>query len=91
MSIFGRKPKTYGEMVADPAFVYQIGRLVGSAEMASNLLSDSSDPHSQSIGAYLSDTVSWFFRADSNLTTRPSSEPTTLVRPPRPSDTVKPS
>lgn len=92
MTLFGRKPKTYGEMVADPAFVYQIGRLVGAAEMSSRLLADSTDPSAQSIGSALGTAAEWFFRSDPNLSNPPirSSEPTTLVRPPRPADTMKP-
>jgi hypothetical protein len=95
MTLFGRKPKTYGEMIADPAFVYQIGRLVGAAEMSSRLLADSSDPAAQSIGSALGTATEWFFRSDPNLSNPPvrpaaPAPPTTVVRPPRPGDTMKP-
>jgi len=61
MSILGRRAKSYGEMIADPAFVYQIGRLIGAAEMSSKLLSSSSDPEAKAVANGLGNVVNWFF------------------------------
>lgn len=59
--ILGRRAKSYGEMIADPAFVYQIGRLIGAAEMSSKLLASNSDPEAKAIGHGLENVVNWFF------------------------------
>lgn len=62
MSILGRKPKNYGDMIADPAFVYQIGRLIGATEMASQLLTTTDPPPDYAgIGENLAQVVDWFF------------------------------
>jgi hypothetical protein len=56
-----RKPKPISELMRDPAFPYQVGRLVGASEMASQLLLKQETPDTQTIGVNLANMVAWWF------------------------------
>lgn len=68
MTFLSRKPKKFAEISADRAFPYQMGRLVGAAEMAGALLVNQENPDVKHIGQNLISVVSYFF------------EPTTSTR-----------
>jgi hypothetical protein len=57
----GRKPKDFEKLSADPVFHYQMGRLVGAAEMAGQLLTNQENPDVKQIGNNLNHVVGWFF------------------------------
>jgi len=57
----GRKPKPFDNLASDPAFPYQMGRLVGAAEMAGQLLTHQENPDIKQIGDNLNHVVGWFF------------------------------
>jgi hypothetical protein len=59
--LFSRKPKRFDEMVTDSVFPYQVGRLVGSAEMAGHLLTSQEHPDVKQIGERLLAQVNWFY------------------------------
>lgn len=56
-----RKPKQWEAVSDDPRLPYQMGRLVGAAEMASLLLANQDSPDVKLIGEYLARAVGWFF------------------------------
>jgi hypothetical protein len=62
----GRKPKDFDKLSADPVFHYQMGRLVGAAEMAGQLLTNQENPDVKQIGNNLNNVVGWFFEAPSS-------------------------
>jgi len=61
VSILYRKPKPLNMLMRDPAFPYQVGRLVGAAEMAGQLLLHQEHPDTNVIGTNLATVVGWFF------------------------------
>ena len=56
-----RRPRRFETLSSDPQFVYQMGRLVGAAEMAGRLLTTQEQPDVQKIGENLTAVVAWFF------------------------------
>lgn len=49
------------EMLNDPHFTYQVGRLVGAAEMAAHHMQLHGDEETKSAGVALKAVVDWFF------------------------------
>lgn len=56
-----RTPKPFADVSQDSHFSYQMGRLVGAAEMASQLLQTQDNPDIKTIGNNLAKVVDWFF------------------------------
>jgi hypothetical protein len=59
--MFGKKPREYATIAEDPALPYQIGRIIGAAEVAAQLLMKQENPDVKVIGDNLYRAVSWFF------------------------------
>jgi hypothetical protein len=54
-------PKDIKVMIEDPAFPYQVGRLVGAAEVTSQLLLHQDTPDVNQLGVNLANAVAWFY------------------------------
>jgi hypothetical protein len=56
-----RKPRPMEDLLRDSALPYQIGRLIGAAEMAAHQLQLRGDDETKQIGAKLAEMTGWFF------------------------------
>jgi hypothetical protein len=56
-----RQFRKMDELIQDPNFTYQIGRLVGASEMAAHHMKTHGDEETKSVGGALSNVVDWFF------------------------------
>jgi hypothetical protein len=69
-----RKPRSMQEMLTDPHFTYQVGRLVGAAEMAAHHMQMHGDEETKSAGVALKTVVDWFFVTDQDAKRGPTHE-----------------
>jgi hypothetical protein len=65
-----RRPRPVDQLMVDQRFSYQMGRLVGAAEMAGQLLTTQDNPDVQKIGANLTAVVGWFFEDGAEASTK---------------------
>lgn len=77
-----RRPRSIEELHRDPQFIFHVGRLMGTAETASHLLTQEGAGWMQqdtvAIGRSLARAVAWFYETDE------VEEPPTVVTPPPP-------
>ena len=55
------------EMLNDPHFTYQVGRLVGASEMAAHHMQLHGDEETKSAGLALKTVVDWFFVSEQDM------------------------
>jgi hypothetical protein len=58
----GRKARTMDELVEDKTFLYHVGQLIGSAEMASHIMQNHVEGDIQRLGDKLAEASGWFFK-----------------------------
>jgi hypothetical protein len=58
----GRKARTMEELVEDKTFLFHVGQLIGSAEMASHVMQNHMEGDIQRLGDKLAEASGWFFK-----------------------------
>lgn len=62
-----RRARSLNDVLEDKNFVYQVGKLVGAAEMTSHWLQlQKENEEAQALGAKLHEVVGWFFEPERN-------------------------
>jgi hypothetical protein len=56
-----RRGRNFEDLMRDPHFHYQVGRLIGAGEMAGHWMSLQKEEQTKEMGAKLQETVGWFF------------------------------
>lgn len=74
MKLFTRSPRDINKLLEDPQFPFQVGRLMGAAEMTSHWMMIQADEQQREVGRRLAQVVDWFFD-DDNKTVRPGIMP----------------
>jgi hypothetical protein len=59
--LFRRKQRPMEDLLRDNALLFQIGRVVGAAQLAAVTMSQSGDENLKMQGAKLDEMVQWFF------------------------------
>lgn len=68
--MFSRKARPLDELLKDPHFPYQVGRLIGASEMVSHWLELQKDETAQEMGRKLGTVVDWYFEEENGIPTK---------------------
>jgi hypothetical protein len=63
---FFRRARTFDNLLQDPKFPFQVGRLAGATEMTSHWLLLQEDVQAKELGRRLGEVVDWFCADDSD-------------------------
>lgn len=85
--VFGKRLRPTDELLEDPALLFQVGRIVGAAEMASHWLGMQPDEQAQAMGARLAASLEFYYVPEKSTSVRvfrkgEREDETTVISPP---------
>jgi hypothetical protein len=81
--VFGKRLRPTDELLEDPAFPFQVGRIIGAAELVAHWLSMQPSEESKAMGNRLASVLDFYYEPEktSSVRVRRSEDDTTIIKP----------